>query len=135
MKITVSRKYDAASQHTKHFTTANAHYFHSHLYGIAKCKRINCNSAAHQLTRMTPNEHIIPTLHNLLWLPIESRMIFKILLVASKILHGLSSVHPKYTKILSAVESFLFFLPPAQDPQNRDSFLQTPGISLCCSYV
>lgn len=37
--------------------------------------------------------------------------------------------------MLSVVESRIFFLPPARDPQTRESFLRTPSISVGCSHI
>ena len=68
-------------------------YCNSILYGLPKqeldkLQRIQ-NTAARLITGTKHNEHIKPALRELHWLPIESRIIFKLLLITFKIIHGL----------------------------------------------
>ena len=51
------------------------------------------NSAARVLTRTKPWQHITPTLIRLHWLPVKSRITYKILLLTYKSLHSLA---PQY---------------------------------------
>ena len=51
------------------------------------------NAAARLLTNTYRRSHITPVLKSLHWLPVECRIVFKILLITYKSLHGLS---PKY---------------------------------------
>ena len=48
------------------------------------------NAAARLITRTKKSDHITPVLINLHWLPIEHRVIFKLLLYTYKALHGLA---------------------------------------------
>ena len=62
------------------------------LYGlpdlqISKLQRIQ-NSAARLVTRSRTYDHVTPILPNLHWLPIRSRIDFKILLLTYQRLHG-----------------------------------------------
>ena len=67
------------------------------LYGlpdlqISKLQRIQ-NSAARLVTRSRTYDHITPILQNLHWLPIRSRIDFKILLLTYKCHHGTAPVY------------------------------------------
>ena len=53
------------------------------------------NAAARIISRSHKQEHITPFLVNLHWLPIESRIKYKILLLTFKALHGLSPIYIK----------------------------------------
>ena len=55
---------------------------------IQKLQRLQ-NAAAWLITRTKKFDHITPVLINLHWLPIEHRVIFKLLLFTYKALHGL----------------------------------------------
>ena len=48
------------------------------------------NTAAHLITETKQYDHIKPALQKLHWLPVESRIIFKVILITFKIHHGLS---------------------------------------------
>ena len=68
-------------------------YCNSILYGLPKqeldkLQRIQ-NTAARLITGTKRHEHIKPALRELHWLPVESRIIFKVLLITFKIIHGL----------------------------------------------
>ncbi|XP_072052026.1 uncharacterized protein [Amphiura filiformis] len=67
------------------------------LYGlpqniIDKLQRVQ-NSAARLVTRVRGHVHMTPVLRTLHWLPIRKRILFKILLLAFKAIHGLA---PQY---------------------------------------
>ena len=51
------------------------------------------NTAARLITRSRRHDHITPILYHLHWLPIHSRIEFKILLYTWKCLHGLAPVY------------------------------------------
>ena len=64
------------------------------IYGLPKqeldkFQRVQ-NTAARLITRSKQNDHIKPALRKLHWLPVESRIIFKVILIAFKTLYGLS---------------------------------------------
>ena len=68
-------------------------YCNSILYGLPKqdldkLQRIQ-HTAARLITGTKRYEHIKPALRKLHWLPVESRIIFKVLLITFKIIHGL----------------------------------------------
>ena len=51
------------------------------------------NSAARLVTKTKKRDHITPVLRKLHWLTIDKRIVFKVLIITYKALHGLS---PKY---------------------------------------
>lgn len=65
-------------------------------YEIAKFQRIQ-NSAARLVFRAKYRDHMRPVLYDLHWLPIEQRIVYKVLLIAFKVLHDLA---PSYLKDL-----------------------------------
>jgi hypothetical protein len=67
------------------------------LYGlpdskISKLQRIQ-NSAARLVTRSKSRDHITPILHDLHWLPVKYRIIYKTLVLTFKCIHGLAPVY------------------------------------------
>ena len=56
-------------------------------YELEKLQRLQ-NTAAKLTVRAKTTAHITPVLKSLHWLPVKGRIIFKILLVTNKILHG-----------------------------------------------
>ena len=56
----------------------------------AQLTRLQCvqNSAARLFTRKRKFEHVTPTLRSLHWLPIRARILFKVLTLVFKCLHG-----------------------------------------------
>jgi hypothetical protein len=76
------------------FITCHLDQCNGLLYGLpdshlAKLQRIQ-NSAARLVTRTRLHDHITPVLRNLHWLPIKYRVMYKILLLTFKCLHGLA---------------------------------------------
>ena len=61
-------------------------------YQILKLQRIQ-NSAARLITLTRKHEHITPILQELHWLPVKYRIIYKILLLTYKCLHGQAPVY------------------------------------------
>jgi len=61
-------------------------------YEIQKLQRI-LNAAARLLTYTRKYDHITPVLSELHWLPVEKRIMFKILLLTFKALHGLAPTY------------------------------------------
>ena len=72
-------------------------YCNSILYGLSKreldkLQRVH-NTAARLITGTKQYDHVKPALQKLHWLPVESRIIFKVILITFKILHGLSPAY------------------------------------------
>ena len=89
----------AAAQLVHSLVTSRLDYCNSLLFGVPDCRlkqlhRIQ-NIAARMVKRVrsSPQDHITPVLKSLHWLPIKSRIIFKILLITYKCVNGLA---PKY---------------------------------------
>ena len=61
--------------------------YHNTMYRLHKLELV-LNSAARLLCRIPFREHITPTLKSLHWLPVRSRIDFKIALLTFKCLHG-----------------------------------------------
>ena len=86
------------------FVISRIDYCNSILYGLPtaeyeKLQRVQ-NIAARLITGSSRRDHITPVLKNLHWLPIKSRITFKILLLTYKILNGQS---PSYlTSLISS---------------------------------
>lgn len=71
--------------------TSRLDFHNSVLYGVSQCTlrrlQIVQNQAARLLTRTKRDEHITPILFRLHWLPIQQRVVFKILVVTYKCLY------------------------------------------------
>ena len=94
------RKY--ISRHTAEillhaFITSRLDFCNSLLYGLPKktIKRLqHVQNAAARMVALTPkHEHISPVLQELHWLPVEQRIIFKILLMTFKCLNGIAPLY------------------------------------------
>ena len=77
------------------FVTSHIDYCNSLLYGVPnyqldRLQRV-LNAAARVVCLVPKFDHITPTLMSLQWLPVKYRVIFKILLLVYKALHGLAS--------------------------------------------
>ena len=74
------------------FVTSKLDSYNSLLYGLPKycIQKLQSvlNAAAHLLTYTSKYDHITPVLAELHWLPVEKRIIFKILLLTYKALHS-----------------------------------------------
>ena len=76
------------------FITGSLDYCSSILYGIPKrliqrLQRIQ-NTAARLVTRTNRDDHMTPVLKSLHWLPVQERIIFKVLLLTYKTIYGSS---------------------------------------------
>ena len=74
--------------------TTNLDYCKAILYGLPKvllnCLQLVQNRAAHIVTFTRRYEHVIPSLTDLHWLPVEYRIIYKTLLLVYKAINGFS---------------------------------------------
>ena len=95
----ISRIWKYISRHTAEilvhaFITSRLDFCNSLLYGLPKktIKRLqHVQNAAARMVALTPkHEHISPVLQELHWLPVEQRIIFKILLMTFKCLNGIA---------------------------------------------
>ena len=79
------------------FITSRLDYCNSLFFGLPECELVKLqhvqNAAARMVTRLRKHHHITPVLHELHWLPVRKRVVFKVLLLTYKALHGLA---PKY---------------------------------------
>ena len=87
----------AAAQLVHALITSRLDYCNSLLYGIpdSKMKRLQRlqNIAAHIVARCPKSAHITPVLHDLHWLPVKMRILFKILLLTYRCVHGTAPVY------------------------------------------
>ena len=100
-------------------------YCNSIHYGLPKreldkLQRVQ-NTAARLITGTKQYDHIKPALQKLHWLPVESRIIFKVILITFKILHGLS---PAYLSSLLQE-----YHPPRSLRSSSESLLTVPTMN------
>ena len=80
------------------FVTTHLDYCNANLYGLPKvllnCLQLVQNRAAHIVTFTKKYEHITLSLIDLDWLPVEYRIIYKILFLVYKAINGLSPLYP-----------------------------------------
>ena len=97
--ITKIRTYlDCESTEAIHsFVTTNLDYCNAILYGLPKVVlnrlRLVRNRAVRIVTFTKKYEHITPSLIDLHWLPVEYRIIYKILLLVYKAINGFSPTY------------------------------------------
>ncbi len=100
-KIRQSLPQDVAESMVHSFITSRLDYCNSLYYGLPK-KLTNKlqgiqNTAARLITNTLKYEHITPILKSLHWLPVDKRIIYKLLLITFKCIHGKA---PKYLQDL-----------------------------------
>lgn len=78
------------------------------------------NSAARLITRTKKHSHITPVLKRLHWLPIQSRVMFKVLLLTYQCLHAMA---PKYLS-----ECLMKYIPSRNLRSAQKDLLQCPSI-------
>ena len=107
------------------FITSKLDFCNSLLIGLPKCllKRLQSvqNAAARLVSGSRKYDHISPVLHQLHWLPVDKRIIYKILLMVFKCLHNLapsylSNLIIKYTpnRALRSSSKNLLVVPPSR---------------------
>ena len=81
------------------YVTSNLDYNNTLLYGISTClsNRLQLvqNATAKLITRKKKFDRVTPLLEELHWLPVESRIIFKIMLICFKAQHGTGPLYIK----------------------------------------
>ena len=107
------------------FVICHLDYCNSLLYNISdsqlhKLQAIH-NAAARLITRTKKNSHITPILKQLHWLPVQSRIVFKILLLTYQCRHSMA---PEY------LSKFLVRYAPSRNLRStQKNFLQCPIIT------
>ena len=108
----------AKSAVSTHSSTLDSTYCNSLLHNItlsqtARWQRVQ-NNAARLITRSSKHDHITPVLKELHWLPVESRIAFKMLVMTCKCISGLA---PSYLAEL--------FQPRKRDGRLRQNYVPT----------
>ena len=110
------------------------------LYGlpeslITKIQRIQ-NSAARLVTRTRSSDHITPVLRTLHWLPVKYRIMYKILLLTYKCMHGLAPEYLNdlikvykpsplsYTVVIYVIMYFPFLWKVQEDPSSSSRIIR-----------
>ena len=117
---------EAAETAVHAFVTSRLDYCNSLLYGISKANlhslQLAQNAAARLVTNTRKFDHITPVLYSLHWLPVQQRIIFKLLIMTYKAIHGLA---PTYLSDLINIHQ------PARSLRSTNKLLlQVPRTSL-----
>ena len=123
------------------FITSKLDFCNSLLIGLPKCllKRLQSvqNAAARLVSGSRKYDHISPVLHQLHWLPVDKRIIYKILLMVFKCLHNLapsylSNLIIKYTpnRALRSSSKNLLVVPPSRTKGYGDRAFSVCGPKL-----
>ena len=102
------------------FITSRLDFCNSVLYGasaslITQMQHVQ-NAAARIVVKSRKYEHVSPILRSLHWLPVRSRICFKVLLIVYKALHGLSAGY---------LSDFLFMYEPSRPLRSSNQQLLT----------
>ena len=97
------------------YVTSKLDHSNSLLYGIPKLLsnklQLVQNAAAKLITRKKKYDHVVPILKELHWLPIEYRIIFKMILICFKALHDSGPLCIKEMLTIAKLKSFDFRWP------------------------
>ncbi|XP_067025693.1 uncharacterized protein [Acropora muricata] len=123
------------------FSNSKLDFCNSLLIGVPKCllKRLQSvqNAAARLVSGSRKYDHISPVRHQLHWLPVDKRIIYKILLMVFKCLHNLapsylSNLIIEYTpnRALRSSSKNLLVVPPSRTKGYGDRALSVCGPKL-----
>ena len=101
----------------------NALYYGLHMVQIKKLQRIQ-NAAARVILRRGKYDHITPTLGKLHWLPVQYRILYKIIIITYKALHAQA---PSYLSTLLRNKMCTSY-----GLRSDDNLLQTQRTHLAC---
>ena len=101
---------------------------------IQKLQHIQ-NSAARVLMRVRKYDHITPILHTLHWLPVSSRIEYKVCLLTHQCIHGNAPPLPKRTHSTPNLHPLppLWKRQPAQRQRDKTKNNGGPSFFRCCS--
>ena len=123
------------------YVTSKLDHNNTLLYDISKrlsnSLQLVQNAAAKLITRKKKFDHVTPLLEELHWLPVEYRIIFKMMLICFKALHGTGPLYIKDMLTIAKPNGGYNFRWPKdtllfEQPSTRSGDLWRP-ILQCCS--